>query len=407
MKDKLLNIFPAFSYRNYQLYFFAQLISLIGTWLQMIAEAWLALELTNSAFWVGIITATGFLPILLFSLFGGVIIDRFHTKNVLTFTNIAAMCLSIILGILAITGLLNVWVLMVMAFLLGCVNAIDMPARQSFTVDLVPREHLPSAIALNMGMFNSSRVIGPALAGILIAKFGNGGAFILNGLTFIAPILALTAMKIQSVLPTEHAHPIEAIKVGLKYTFTHKLIGNLILYAAVFSIFGFSFNTILPVIAKNTFNQDASGLGTMYTAAGLGALLGTGLVAVAAKRFKELTLIFWGSLSFVVSMLIFSITTNFAVALSVLFLQGVVMAFPFAMLFSSIQRHVDHAVRGRVMSIFTLAFLGMQPFGSLQIGFFAEHFGSSRAIQINSVIVLAMTFYIYFALREKSDNLSD
>src|SRR5258708_7573210 len=265
MLEKLFQAFPAFKFRDYRLYFFGQLVSLVGTWLQLVAESWLVLQLTNSAFMVGLVTALRFLPVLLFGLFGGVIVDRFHTRQLLVFTNIGAMILAFILGTLILTGLVSVPAIMVLAFLLGIVNALDMPARQSFTVEIVGREVLPSAIALNMGMFNSSRVIGPALAGFLIAKFGIGPAYILNGLSFLAAIAALLIMKVQSDIPEHHSHRLQAIKEGLSYTKNHHLIRNLIIFCAFFSIFGFSSTTIWPVIAKNIFYQDAQGLGFMYT----------------------------------------------------------------------------------------------------------------------------------------------
>src|SRR5258708_3787714 len=235
MLEKLFQAFPAFKFRDYRLYFFGQLVSLVGTWLQLVAESWLVLQLTNSAFWVGVVTALGFLPVLLFGLFGGVIVDRFHTRQLLIFTNIGAMTLALILGTLILTGHVTVFAVAILAFLLGVVNALDMPARQSFTMEIVGREVLPSAIALNMGMFNSSRVIGPALAGFLIYKFGTGPAYILNGLSFLAAIAALLLMKTKSVLPEEHSHPIQAIKEGLSYTKNHKLIRNLIIFMAFFS----------------------------------------------------------------------------------------------------------------------------------------------------------------------------
>lgn len=400
MPGFLIRTFPAFKYRNYNLYFFAQLVSLIGTWLQLVAESWLVLQLTNSAFMVGLIAAISFTPVLLFSLFGGVIVDRFPKRNLLIFTNILAMILALILGSLILFNLVTVWAIAILAFLLGIVNAIDMPARQSFTPDIVEREHLPSAIALNMGMFNASRVIGPAIAGALIQNYGAGVAYLLNGASFVAPIIALLLMRVNSLVSLEQPHPIEAIKIGLKYTYNHLLIRNLILFSAVLSIFGFSFNTILPVIAKDTFHQDAGGLGWMYTFAGIGAFVGTVLVAITAKRFKPITLIFAGSLGFVFSLLLLSFTDTFSLGLTSLFLQGVSMSFPFAMLMTSIQHHVEPQVRGRVMSIFTLAFLGMQPIGSFQVGLVAEHFGTAVAIQLGAFMVFLIAFYTYFSLRK-------
>jgi MFS family permease len=397
--DKLLTAFPVFKLRDYRLYFFGQLISLVGTWLQLVAEQWLVLGLTNSAFWVGVVAALGFLPVLLFGLFGGVIVDRFHTRHLLLFTNSGAMILALTLGILVITGHVTVPIICVMAFLLGIVNSIDMPARQAFTIEIVGREYLSSAIALNMGMFNSSRVIGPALAGVLIAAFGIGPAYIINGLSFIAAIVALLIMKVQSDLPEVHPHPLDAIKEGLIYTKNHKLIRNLVIFMVFFSIFGFSYGTILPFIAKNVYGKDSSGLGIMYAASGIGALIGTFIVYPISKKFDEIKLIAAGTFTFLVALVLFSITTNFYIALVLLAIQGIAMSFPWAMIMSSVQRHVENSVRGRVSSITTLAMLGMQPIGSLQIGFLAEKFGPAFALQFGAFMVFLATLFLIYSLR--------
>lgn len=398
----LLSIFPALNSYEYRLYFGAQLVSLIGTWLQMVAEGWLVWELTKSAFWVGTITAIGFLPVLLFSLFGGVIVDRFHKRDLLIFTSSLAMVLAFTLGILTISNLITVWMIAILAFILGIVNALDLPTRQSFTIEMVGKEALPSAISLNMGMFNSSRVIGPAIAGLLIARIGVGGAFFVNGLSFIAPLIALSLIKIKSDLPKVHPHPIAAIKEGLSYTFSHPLIKSLIIFSAFFSIFGFSYTTIMPFLAESVFNQGPQGLGIMYAFSGLGALIGTFLVHPLSKKFDELNLIFFGTLIFVIALIVFAITSNFTVALIALMFQGVAVSFPFALTMSGIQHHVDNHVRGRVSSIFMIAFLGMQPIGSFQVGFLTEHFGHTFALIFGAIIVLIASIYLKTHLKYKS-----
>ena len=397
--EKIIKAFPAFKVRDYRLYFFGQLISLVGTWLQMVADSLLVLHLTNSAFMLGVVTALGLLPILLFGLFGGVIVDRFHTRKLLIFTNIGAMTLALVLGILVLTNLISVPIIMVMAFLLGIVNALDMPARQSFTVEIVGREVLPSAIALNMGMFNSSRVIGPAFAGFLIHQFGLGPAYILNGLSFTAAIAALLIMKVQSDIPEHHAHPIQAIKDGLVYTKNHNLIRNIVIFMVFFSIFGFSYGTILPYIAQHTFHQDSSGLGIMYAASGVGALIGTFIVYPLSRKFNEMQLIATGTMIFLAALVLFSITTTFAWALILLAIQGIAMSFPWAMLMSSVQHHVENQFRGRVSSITSLAMLGMQPIGAFQMGFFTEKFGAPFALQLGSFVVFIATIYLIFSLK--------
>jgi predicted MFS family arabinose efflux permease len=341
--------------------------------------------------------------VMLFSLFGGVIVDRFHKKDLLIFTNIGAMVLALVMAALVFSGHIQVWMIATMAFFLGTINALDMPTRQAFTIEMVGREALPSAISLNMGMFNSSRVIGPALAGLLITTFGIGGAYFLNGISFIAPIIMLLLMTVTRALPREHPHPIDAIKEGVKYTAHHTMIRSLIIFMALFSIFGFSYSTILPFIAKNLFNQDAAGLGIMYSASGLGALIGAFTVYPLSKKFSEIKIIVFGTLIFLVSLIAFSATRNYTFALVTLFIQGISMSLPFAMVMSTIQHRVDNHVRGRVSSISTLAFLGMQPIGAFQVGFFADKFGSPFAIQLGAFITFLALLFLIFSLKDQKN----
>ncbi len=210
--QKITSFFPALRNKNYQLYFMGQLVSLIGTWLQIVAQGWLVLELTNSVFLIGLVAAVSTLPTLLFSLFGGVIVDRFNKQKIITFTQTASMLLALVLGLLTVFKIINVWQIMILAFLLGVVNAVDMPARQAFVVEMVGKSDLASAIALNSGIFNGARVIGPSIAGILIGLVGTGGAFILNAASYLAVILALFYIKAKAIVHKNHPHPMLAIK---------------------------------------------------------------------------------------------------------------------------------------------------------------------------------------------------
>ncbi|KKQ08063.1 MAG: Permease [Candidatus Daviesbacteria bacterium GW2011_GWB1_36_5] len=336
MRAKISAALPAFKHLNYRYYFGGQLVSLIGTWVQTVAQGWLVWELTHSAFMVGAVSALGFLPITFFALFGGVLIDRLHTRHVLIFTQTASMILALLLGVLVILGLANIWVVAIFAFLLGTINSLDMPARQAFTIEMVGREHLPSAIALNMGTFNTARIIGPAIAGVLIALFGTGWAFILNGVSFIAPLGALFFMKIESDIPNEHPHPIEAIKNGLKYAYTHPLIKNLLIFSSATSIFGFSYTTIMPYIADVVFHQNATGLGYLYAAGGAGAIVGTLFISAFHKKFKTSHIILGGCLLFTISLFLFTLTKDLYLALPMMFLSGIGISAQIAMVNSTI-----------------------------------------------------------------------
>lgn len=397
IKFQLTKIFPALRHKNYRFYFSGQLISLIGTWLQTIAQGWLVYDLTGSPFLVGLIGAVQFLPILVFGIIGGVLADKFNKRKLLILTQAVSLILALILGVLTLLGLINIWVIGILAFLLGLVNAIDTPGRQSFAIDLVGKEHLHSAIALNIGSFNGARVIGPAVAGFLIAKFGAGITFILNGFTFLGPLIALSVMKLAP--PAEkprHQHPILALKTGLRYSYYHPIIKTLLLFTVVFSIFGFSYTTMLPVIAERVYHQGAFGLGLLFSSAGLGAVIGTILVSVLYTKYSPKRLLLGGSFLFTISLFIFALTPNFTFALTLLLLSGVGFASQMALIVTTIQNNVENHLRGRVMSIFTTSLLGMQPIGNLQIGFLSEHLGSQIAISLGAAIVFLFALYLYF-----------
>ena len=392
---KIIKAFPAFKHRNYRLYFTGQLISMIGTWLQTVAQGWLVLELTHSAFWVGTVASLGTLPGLFFSLHGGLIVDRFSRKKILYFTQYSSLFLAVLLGVLTVLHVVTLWEIILISALLGAITAIDLPARQAFSVDLVGKEDLHSAIALNSGLFNAARVIGPGVAGLLIALFGTGGAFILNGLSFLALVIALNIMSIKETVHAVHPNAIKAIKEGISYAFTHRIIRTLLIMSSIVSIFGWSYITIMPVVTEKVFGKDASGLGILYMASGLGALLGTFFVSSVSKKVSSSMFIFLGGIIFSLSLIVFSYTTNFNLALIFMFLSGLGLILQFAIMNTSIQRHVEDSLRGRVMSLYTLTFLGLAPLGSFEIGIIAEHFGSMFALRMGAIIVLVASLYFF------------
>lgn len=390
-----LKAFPALQNRNYRIYFFGQFVSVIGTWLQIVAQGWLVLQLTNSALQIGLVAALATIPSLLFSLIGGVIVDRFRKKKILFITQSASMILALILGTLTIMELVTVPVIGTLAFLMGTVNAVDGPARQAFISDLVSKDQLPSAIALNSGIFNSGRVIGPGLAGFLIAFVGTGGTFIVNGISYLAVIIALVFLKIDETRPITHQNPIIAIKEGINYSYQHPIIRTLLLYTAMVSIFGWSYTTIMPVIAKNTFHVDAKGLGYLYSSTGLGSLLATFLVGAYSKKIPAILFIVGGNILFSISLVLFSFSNTMIVALPLLFFTGFGLLAQAAMMNTIIQGIVKTEFRGRVMSLYILMFLGVAPLGNFEIGWLTEHLGISWAISINSSIVIICAGMVY------------
>ena len=398
--SKLINIFitafPAFNSRNYKLYFSGQLISLIGTWLQIVALGWLVLKMTNSAFLIGLITALGSLPSLFFTLFGGVLVDRFPKKKILFITQGSAMILAITLGMLTVFNVINIWEIAVIAFLMGTVAAIDIPARQAFVAELVSKDQIPSAIALNSATFNAARVIGPGIAGLLIAWIGTGGAFLFNGLSYVAVIAALWSMNIESIIAEKKTGTLTSIKEGLDYSFSHPIIRMLIIFTAVSSVFGWSYTTVMPLIAANEFHLDAAGLGYMYAAGGLGALCATLLIGLFSKKVSSVYFILGGNTLFSVCIILFSFTTNLTLALTLLFFAGFGLLSQFAMINTTIQRHVKSEFRGRVLSIYIFMFMGLTPLGNFEVGLLSEKMGTGFAIRAGAFIVFLFGVLVYF-----------
>lgn len=399
--DKILSSLPAFKSRNYTLYFIGQLISMIGTWLQIVAEGWLIFQLSHSAFYVGLSAAASTLPSLFLSLIGGVIVDRFEKKKVILVTQTSSMILAFTLGILTLLHIITVWHIIALAFLLGVVQAVDIPARQAYVSDLVDdKKLLSSAIALNSTIYNSARVIGPTIAGILITFFGLGMAFICNGISYIAVITALLFIKTKHTPPTIHPNPIRAIREGLRYAFSHPTIKSLLISSAVMSVFGWSYSTLMPVIASTIFHLDASGLGYLYAATGIGALLATMIISAYSHKINPYIFIVGGNILFAVGLILFSFTTNLYLAYVFLFIVGFSLVGMFAMVNTTIQHTVSDHMRGRVMSIYVLSFMGFSPIGNFEIGYVADRWGVEAAIRVGALIVLAFGIYFYTSLKK-------
>ncbi len=380
----LSRLFPAFQNPNYRIYFSGQVISLVGTWLQIVAQGWLVLQLTNSAFQIGLVGVAATLPAMVLTPFGGVLVDRLDKKKILICTQSASMVLALALGFLTIWGHITVWQVGILAFLLGIVSAFDVPARQSFVVELVKREDLSSAIGLNSAVFNGARVIGPTIAGFLIAWFGVGGAFIANGISYIAAIGALFYMNIERVIHDNHPHPIRALQEGIKYALAHPMIRTLLLFTASLSIFGWSYSTMMPLIARDVFGLDASGLGWFYAFTGLGAMTAAFSMSAIAKKFSPFIAIMVGNLVFVTTLVLFSFTTSFWMAGICLIFLGFGLMLQSSTANSAVQHAVEDRLRGRVMSLYVLMFMGMFPVGNFQIGTLAEKVGVMPALRFEA-----------------------
>lgn len=380
--------FPALQNKNYRIYFAGQLVSVIGTWLQIVAQGWLVLQLTRSEFMIGMVAALATAPSLFFSLFGGVIVDRFPKKKILALTQLANLVLATGLGLVTIAGYTTIWVIAVAAFSMGTVNSLDAPARQAFIPEVVNKDELPSAIALNSAVFNTGRVIGPVIAGVLIALVGTGWAFVANGLSYGAVLIALRFMRLQPAAIPVQMQTFTAIREGIAYTTSHPVIRILLLFAGTLSIFGWSYSTLMPVIAQKGFGLDASGLGWLYTATGLGSLLATFLVSTGMRKVRPVYFVTGGAALFSVCLFFFAQTQTLHAALPLLFLVGLGLISQSAVTTTLVQSMVQPEYRGRVMSIYLLMFMGMAPVGNFEIGFLSEKLGYPKAIAFNAIVVL-------------------
>ena len=401
VSQQLLSAFPAFQSQNFRRYFPGQVISMIGTWIQMVAQGWLVLEITGSAFDVGVVAAASTLPTLFLSLFGGVIVDRYPKRTILLWTQSSAMILAFVLGIFAMTGTVTIGIIIALSFLLGCVNALNVPALQAFLSEIVEREELSSAIAMNSAIYNGSRIIGPAIAGFLISATGTGVAFLVNGVSFFAVILSLLSMKdLSKQVGAKHpVHPLQAIREGLKYSWDHPLIRTIVLFIAVISIFAWSYVTMLPVIAKHTFGMDASGLGSLYGISGLGSVIGTVFVSIYSRKIDRLVFIAGGNILFALALIGFTFTTFLPAALFCLFIAGFGLVAAVSTMSATIQSTVEDRFRGRVMSLYMMVFMGFMPIGSIEIGYLSEHFGTGLAIRVGCIVTILASLVLVYSSR--------
>lgn len=383
-----LSVVSALRHRDFRLFYSGQLVSLIGTWMGRVAQAWLVLSLTDSAFYVGLVSALGMLPITLFSLQAGVLADRVSKHRLLWLTQVAAMVVAVVLALLVVTDLVQVWHVMVLAFLSGVTAAVEIPARHSLVVELVGKTDLMNAIALNSSAFNASRIIGPAVAGILIGTIGLSWCFFLNAGSYLAVLIALALIARPALRPEPETSFGRQLSEGLRYIRDDQRVSTLILMIAVISIFGFPFQVLLPVMAREVLGAGAEVYGWMVSAAGLGALIGALGLAVFARRIKRAVIVQRSFVAFGVSLALLASVRSVPVALIALILAGLTMIVTTATANTLLQTLSPDGLRGRVMSAYTFAFLGLGPLGAIQAGAVAERFGVPAAITVGSVACL-------------------
>ncbi len=375
----------ALRHRNFQLFFSGQLISLIGTWMQSVAQSWLVYRLTGSALLLGSVGFASQVPVFLFSPLGGIAADRINRRQIVIATQIASMVLAFALATLTLLHKVQVWHVFVLAALLGVVNAFDIPGRQSFLVEMVGKDDLMNAIALNSSMFNGARVIGPAIAGILVAKIGEGWCFFANAVSYIAVIIGLLLMKVESPLRSAMASPLEHMLEGFRFVNDTKPIRALLLLLGLVSLVGMPYVVLMPIFADKILHGGAQGLGILMGATGVGALLGA-LTLAFREGVKGLGR--WVAVccaGFGLSLTVFSLSHNFWISVILLLPVGYTMMLQMACSNTLIQVMVPDALRGRVMAVYSMMFMGMAPIGALLGGAIADRLGAPITVGIGGV----------------------
>lgn len=384
-------ILRALHYRNYRLFFGGQSISLIGTWMQQIAMSWLVYTLTHSALLLGVVGFASQIPILLFASIAGVYADRWSRYRILIVTQTLAMIQALILAYLTLTGAIQVWHIIVLSILLGMINAFDMPTRQSFIVELIENaDDLGNAIALNSLMFNGARLVGPAVAGVLIGYLGEGICFLINGISFLGIVFALLAIRIPEKKTVLHAtrRLWQDLREGYAYAFGFVPIRYILLQLGLMSFMGMSYAVLMPIFAKDILHGGPHTLGWLMAVSGLGALTGSLYLASRETILGLGRFIPYASALFGIGIIVFALSQMLILSLFMMFIAGVGMIVQMAASNIILQSIVEEDKRGRVMSIYTTAFIGMVPLGNLFAGTLASWIGAPQTLIVTGIACL-------------------
>lgn len=403
--DRLWNqTFRSLRRRNYRLYFVAQAISTSGTWVQLVAEGWLVVRLSGSGLVLGITTALQFTPLLLLSAYGGVLVDRWDKRTLLTFTQGAAGVLALTVGLLTLAGLVQVWMVWVAAFLLGCVNALDNPGRQAFTMELASPADVTNAVALNNAVGTVARAIGPAIGGLLISTVGIVPCFLINAASYAAVIAALRTMD-PAQLHTEAAAPRRRGQVleGLRHVWSNPALRTVLLIMTLASTFGLNFQVLLPLLASRTFGQGAGLYGLLMSCLGIGALAGSLTVASwdapTPRRVAAL------SLAFGVSNAMVALAPNLPLSILAIGAMGITSSMFLISCSGCLQLNAGEGMRGRVMALYSVAFLGTAPIGGPAVGWVAERLGPRSGFLVSALACVAAGGLVFLARRRGLDEL--
>jgi MFS family permease len=400
----------ALRHRNYRLFFSGQLVSLVGTWMQQVAEAWLVYRLTGSAALLGVAGFASQIPVFLLATIGGTVADRANRHRILVITQTTSMVLPLILATLVFTGHVHVWHVFTLAATLGVVNAFDVPARQAFVVEMVGKEDLVNAIALNSSIVNGARTIGPAVAGVLLAAVGEGWCFLINGLSYVAVITGLLLMKLPARDKQIHPPALADTVEGFRFVRRSPPVRDLLLLVGLVSFAGMSYSVLMPIFADSILHGGPKGLGLLMASAGFGSLCGALSIASRSSTRGLGRVVALSALTFGVGLMVFALSRAFWLSAALLFVVGMSMITQAASTNTLIQSMVPDALRGRVMAVYAMMFMGMSPIGALLQGALAERIGAPYTLVVGGFICVvgAIVFNIRLpALRIVARQLID
>ncbi len=380
----------AFKHRNYRIFFAGQLVSLVGTWMQSVAQSWLVYQLTGSATLLGLVGFCGQIPVLVLATLGGAVADAADRRRILLATQTASMLLALTLSALTFTEVVRVWHVFTLAALLGVSNAFDIPARQSFVVEMVGREDLPNAIALNSSMFNGARIVGPAVAGLLVARVGEAWCFLLNGASYVAVIVGLLMISVarRERAPRALSGLAHAAE-GFRYVARTGPIRGLMLMLGLTSLFGMPYAVLMPIFADQILGGGAQGLGLLMGASGIGAL-GAAVTLAGRRTVRGLgRWVAYASAGFGLGLIAFSFSRSFWLSAAILVPTGFAVMIQMAASNTLVQAMVPDELRGRVMAVYSMMFMGFAPFGALLAGWLAERVGAPETIALGGLVCIA------------------
>ena len=399
--------FRALRHRNYRLFFWGQLVSLIGTWMQQTAMMWFVYQITNSKLLLGVVAAMGSAPMMLSSVWGGSLADRYPKRSILVATQTAQMICAFLLAAGVWAGFATPSFIIVIAALNGLAMGFDMPARQAFTVEMTSREDLLNAISLNSSIVNGARIIGPSVAGLLIGAFGVAMCFFLNGVTFIAVIAGLSMMRLPRFERPAHAVSAgEHAWNGIVYSIKHQRVRTILLLFLAVGVFGWSYTVLMPAFARDVLNRGANGYGILMSASGTGAFIGALVVATYGHLFTPRRLALGGVWLFSIALFALSLSRSFYFAMAFLFVAGFGMLLFFSTSNTVLQTIVPDEMRGRVMGVWSLVFGAMIPLGSLEAGAVAHWLGTPFALGLGAIICAASALVTLFAIRRRGAGTS-